>query len=229
MKIIGHRGAAGLALENTLKSIIAAKQAGVDSIEIDVRLSSDNQFILSHDASLRRVAGARQAIADHTRAELLQVTLKDGQQVIDLQAALDACRPLPLHIEAKGRGWAEQLATQLQDMPASEVRVLALDLKEIGTFHDLAPHFKIYLVQRFNPVDVLQALHDARHFGLTGVVLNFWILNPLTYWLAKRYGLEVAVYTVNSPLIARFLAYFFPDISITTNRPDKLQFLRHRN
>ena len=57
MKIIGHRGAAGLALENTLPGIELARLLGVDAIEIDVRKTKDNQLILCHDADLKRVAG----------------------------------------------------------------------------------------------------------------------------------------------------------------------------
>ena len=38
-KIIGHRGAAGLAPENTLSSIIKAYKSGLVFIEIDVKVT----------------------------------------------------------------------------------------------------------------------------------------------------------------------------------------------
>jgi hypothetical protein len=56
--------------------------------------------------------------------------------------------------------------------------------------------------------------------------MNFWILNPLTYWLARRRNLEIIVYTVNSAWIAGFLSVLFPRISITTDHPNQMQFLR---
>ena len=49
MKIIAHRGAAGLALENTLESIKAALKLPVYAIEIDVRRTADGELILLHD------------------------------------------------------------------------------------------------------------------------------------------------------------------------------------
>lgn len=52
--ITGHRGAAGLAPENTLASIQLALDLGVDRIEIDVQQTKDNVIIVLHDRTLRR-------------------------------------------------------------------------------------------------------------------------------------------------------------------------------
>ena len=87
------------------------------------------------------------------------------------------------------------------------------------------PNLPTYLVQRFNPIDVFQALEDARRYHFTGICLNFWLLNPYTYWRAKKYGLEVGAYTVNWRWMARFVWKLFPETIITTNRPDKLRSL----
>lgn len=50
--IIGHRGAAGLAPENTLAAFARACAVGVDGIELDVHLSADDQLVVHHDYSL---------------------------------------------------------------------------------------------------------------------------------------------------------------------------------
>ena len=54
MNIIGHRGAAGLAKENTLASIEAAIKNKVDGIEFDIYVTKDNQIVLSHEDNLLR-------------------------------------------------------------------------------------------------------------------------------------------------------------------------------
>lgn len=70
LQIIGHRGARGLAPENTLASIQKALDYGVDEVEIDVRVTKDNIPILHHDLYLRDPAGNRLNIRTHTYDDL---------------------------------------------------------------------------------------------------------------------------------------------------------------
>ena len=41
MNVIGHRGAANIAPENTILGIETAMKAGVDAVEFDIRVSKD--------------------------------------------------------------------------------------------------------------------------------------------------------------------------------------------
>ena len=52
--VIGHRGACGLAPENTLESFALAIEQGADALEFDVRLSADEVPMVIHDPSLAR-------------------------------------------------------------------------------------------------------------------------------------------------------------------------------
>ena len=49
MLVIGHRGAAGLAPENTIEALRAGVKAGADMLEFDIRLTKDNITVLVHD------------------------------------------------------------------------------------------------------------------------------------------------------------------------------------
>ena len=51
--VIGHRGAAGLAPENTLAAFKRALDLGVDAVELDVQLSADRSVIVYHDFTLK--------------------------------------------------------------------------------------------------------------------------------------------------------------------------------
>jgi glycerophosphoryl diester phosphodiesterase len=51
--IIGHRGAAGLAPENTLPAFEEACELNVNAVELDVHLSADDKIIVHHDFTLQ--------------------------------------------------------------------------------------------------------------------------------------------------------------------------------
>ncbi|MCE2903067.1 MAG: glycerophosphodiester phosphodiesterase family protein [Gemmatimonas sp.] len=52
LEIIGHRGAAGLAPENTLAAFRRACAVGVAGIELDVHLTADSVLVVHHDYAL---------------------------------------------------------------------------------------------------------------------------------------------------------------------------------
>jgi len=70
--VTGHRGAAGLAPENTLASIQLALELGVDRIEIDVQQTKDNVIIVLHDRSLRRTTTGIGFVKTKTYKEILK-------------------------------------------------------------------------------------------------------------------------------------------------------------
>lgn len=63
-QIIGHRGACGYAPENTLASIQTAADMGVDWVELDVKLTSDDVPIIFHDDHLERVTSGSGLVKD---------------------------------------------------------------------------------------------------------------------------------------------------------------------
>ena len=69
-RLIGHRGAAALAPENTLASIRAAAESGVSWIEIDAKLARDDVPVLIHDDTLDRTTTGLGPVVAKTAAEL---------------------------------------------------------------------------------------------------------------------------------------------------------------
>jgi len=58
-RIIGHRGGAGVAPENTLVSFERALADGADFIEMDLRESKEGEILIFHDATLERITNGR--------------------------------------------------------------------------------------------------------------------------------------------------------------------------
>ncbi len=68
--IIGHRGASGLAPENTLQAFELALRDGADALELDVRLSRDGAPVVMHDATLDRTTSLAGAVRAQTLVDL---------------------------------------------------------------------------------------------------------------------------------------------------------------
>lgn len=71
--IIAHKGASGLAPENTLAAFEKAIEIGVDMIELDVRNTADEEIIVFHDETLDRTTNGTGLVHDYTLAELKEL------------------------------------------------------------------------------------------------------------------------------------------------------------
>ncbi|MBW7852325.1 MAG: glycerophosphodiester phosphodiesterase [Rhodospirillales bacterium] len=69
-KVIGHRGAAGSAPENTLAGFRRAAALGAPWVEFDARLTADGQAVVFHDDRLERTTNGRGRLATTPVAEL---------------------------------------------------------------------------------------------------------------------------------------------------------------
>jgi glycerophosphoryl diester phosphodiesterase len=64
MQVIGHRGAAALAPENTWAGFDRALELSVDAIETDVQATSDGVLVLFHDLLLDRTTDGQGPVAE---------------------------------------------------------------------------------------------------------------------------------------------------------------------
>lgn len=69
-RIIGHRGAAGEAPENTLPSFKRSLEDGAQFVELDIHSSKDGEVVIIHDATVRRTTNGRGRVSRHSLKEL---------------------------------------------------------------------------------------------------------------------------------------------------------------
>lgn len=111
--IVGHRGAKGLAPENTLKAFkIGCKFA--DFVECDIHLTKDGQLVVSHDASIERITGRAGSIKELTLEQLKKYDFGQGEKIPTLLEVLSLVRNegSGLIIEIKGDSPEEALSVQ---------------------------------------------------------------------------------------------------------------------
>jgi glycerophosphoryl diester phosphodiesterase len=68
--VIGHRGAAGEAPENTLASFALALEQGADGIELDVHLTKEGRIVVCHDLTLDRTTNGKGWICETAYADI---------------------------------------------------------------------------------------------------------------------------------------------------------------
>ncbi|MGY5765997.1 glycerophosphodiester phosphodiesterase [Brachybacterium sp. DNPG3] len=123
--IVGHRGAAGLAPENTLAAFRRAVEEGAALLECDVHPSADGLDAVIHDATIDRTAQADSplrtgAVADLSRAQLDRVLVGADEHIPTLERVLDeAVREdgtrVPVLFEVKVEAVTERVLSILAD------------------------------------------------------------------------------------------------------------------
>ncbi len=80
---IGHRGAKGYIVENTLASFQKAIELGVNGIELDVHLCSDGKIMVIHDETIDRTTSGKGFVKDFTASQLKKYGIPRLEEVFD--------------------------------------------------------------------------------------------------------------------------------------------------
>ena len=223
--IIGHRGAAGLAPENTLAAIRKAIKLQVDGVEFDIRLTKDRQLILCHDERLDKLTGDSRLVRQVSLAELRRRPTLSGQPLATLEQALKAARPTIAMVEPKDPDCAAELHAVLSRFSNQDIRITSFEHRVLFELRQLGCQLPFYPTDNLTTPDIIATASALR---ATGISLNYRVLNVLTYWRARRRGLEVAIFTLNNPRWLRLLRLFYRHLLVCTDYPDKLLPLRRR-
>ena len=220
--IFGHRGAAGLAPENTLGSFAQAVELGVDGVEMDVRMCGKRTVVI-HDADVDRTTNGSGPVTDHSFSGLRSLDAGCGETIPTLEEALETVpREVMVNIELKGPGTGEPVADIVRcqldgDRRAGALLVSSFDYAELARFRDLCPGVACApLAWRWS-------------VGLRGAAaqLSAWSVHlsdraATAHRVAKirRWGHRCLVYTVNDPDRGRLLRSWGVD-GLFTDFPDR--------
>jgi glycerophosphoryl diester phosphodiesterase len=113
---IGHRGAAALAPENTLRGFRAALEAGVDLVEFDVLALTGGELVLAHSTDLGEVSHgtARGSLRGRSLEELRELcpelpTLDEALEFFGSEA-----RETGVHLDLKSARAADRVIERLR-------------------------------------------------------------------------------------------------------------------
>lgn len=189
--VLAHRGDHRRHPENSLAAMVTALELpACDGVEFDVRSSRDGMPVLYHDATLARVHGRPEAVADMSAQEL------DALGVASLAAVLAAVPHRAfLDVEIKvelGRSLIEVLAAG-RGPALSNAVISSFDDRALRRVHELAPGWPTWL----NAVDLSPATIDrARGLGCEGISVEWHAVDGERVSRAIAAGLDVAGWTV---------------------------------
>jgi glycerophosphoryl diester phosphodiesterase len=238
---VGHKGAAALEPENTLRSLGRAVELGVDLVEFDVLDLADGTLVLAHSNDLLEVShGAARGLVRPLSLEQLHAVAPE-LPTLDEALAYLAGTAVGAHVDLKWRGYEEPVVAALR-------RHGLVDRALISTVHGHSLH----LVAELEPalvrgltypydrrglsrrralapatLGVLETLRRALPYRIGGLlarahanaaVLQYRVVTRAAVARCHALGVPVLAWTVDRPAVLERLARWGVD-GVITNDP----------
>lgn len=202
MKIIGHRGAKGLAPENTLISFEKALLHNVDEVECDVHVTADNIPVIAHDPEIHDRSGTPLRIDQYTYKELLAakpdlVTMDQMFRFID--------RRVPVYLEIKPKQHTPPIIAGIRRLvkdgwTVDDIYFASFDHRMLHSVHAAFPDMRIIVLGNWSSV---MTQYRAKQLDTKYISLDQKYLWSGSIRRAARGGWQVYTYTLNNAAKAR--------------------------
>jgi len=226
--IVGHRGASGLAPENTLAAFQVAADLRVDGVEFDVQRTADGHLIVFHDDTVERTTNGTGAVGQFTLAEIQSLDAGShfdprftGERVPTLRETFDFLRQtnLLLFVELKDPwrypGMEAETAALIRTYDlVDRVQVRSFYHPSLHTLYEIAPEIAI---------SELWADHLPTDEEVTFKTINAYypLYTPENLAHIHRRGQQATAWTVNAIEVAQALIAAGID-GLTTDVPDRM-------
>ena len=228
--LVGHRGAAGLAPENTLPSFERALTLRVTTLELDVHLTRDHVPVVIHDERLDRTTDAKGYVRDWLAADL---------RGVNAAAGYPAHPPTPLPTLAEVLTTVGDRAGFFIELKGEEARAAELVRAVLETVDAAGARVRVRLISFYEnlvaearrqdgtiPLGALGArdwplvVEAAKRYGCAAVMPHHGLLTPELIAEAHAEGFRVSAWTVNDPAALRRVVELGID-DLITDYPDR--------
>ena len=226
--VVGHRGAMGHVLENTIESIQKAIELNVDGIEIDVFKSKTGELVVYHDPFLSRLSNSNAFIEQISLDSIKKVELIGGYFIPTLKEIVDIIpEKIFLNIELKGQDTSfetNKIITnylKTYNFPISKFIISSFRWDELKKIRSINKEIPIAIL-----VDSLHKINDAIKLAKQ---INAFALNPNKNFITKEIvnniqsnNIKVYPYTINTPRNIRRVRSMGVD-AIITDYPERIK------
>ncbi len=245
--IIAHRGASGLAPENTLASFAKAIELGADYFELDVQISSDDSLMLMHDDTIDRTTTGAGTIGSQTYSQLRILDAGSwfaaqfsGEKIPTLSEALELALAAPyrvgvvIEIKTTASGIEEKVLAEVTKRNMQDrVIVSSFNFNQIAKCKQLDASIPVQLFGTIAQTQINQvAAIGGEWVGTSGAIskalldsthakkmfMNKWTVNSAAEML-PLVNLGVDAITTNFPDVARSLLDNTPPTDVVLLEP----------
>ncbi|AZN40248.1 glycerophosphodiester phosphodiesterase [Paenibacillus albus] len=232
---VAHRGASGLAPENTMAAFREAMRFPfVQWIELDVQLSKDGIPVVIHDDTLRRTTRTSGKVNDYTAEQLGKMDAGGwfdkayaGECIPTLeQVMLETIGRCRLNIELKtygGRypGIEKKVVDLLNKHSLQHDSVItSFDRDSLRIVRSLTADVRTGLILDASPWTLVQEL---KQLGTTFLSIGYTHVSNQLLEQMRGVGVAVMAWTVNDAPMMKRLGSMDPNLMICTNYPDRFQ------
>lgn len=198
---IGHRGAKGYEIENTVISFQKALDMHVDGIELDVHLSADNEIMVFHDDTLDRLTNGKGLISSFTLLELKRFLINAQETIPTLREILNLIdKKCYVNIEVKSYEVTDPAVTLIEEYVKNknwkydDFLVSSFDWNALQQVRFLNDEIHIGVLTE-NNLDL--ALAFAKFVKAKSIHPHFLLLTKENTAQIQAKGLQVFPWTVN--------------------------------
>ncbi len=216
---IGHRGAKGHVAENTLASFEKAIALNVDAIELDVHLSSDNEIMVIHDATIDRTTTKKGFVKEFSSIVLKELkipTLEDVFHLINHRCIIN--------IEIKDANATKKVIQLIEkfinehDWKYNQFHISSFDWLVLEEVAETNSEIAIGVLTEDS---IETALAFAKKINAHSINPYFKILNQEKANLIRANGFKIYTWTVNSAEDIIFVKSLQVD-GIISDFPDRI-------
>lgn len=222
---IAHRGFSAIAPENTLIAFEAARQAGADSLEFDLRLSLDGVPVVIHDETLDRTTATPGRVSQTPWEHLQRLDAGawlneefQGAGIPSLEQTLAEVAKFPqfAYLDLKSdamtseSNWTSDRLDRILEMIQSyqlgdRCFLCSFDSELLAAFREKSPHCRLGY-HTLTATDIRQRLPQAAQ--VQGVLLSLYkplLGEPGLIDEARSQNVEIVAWTVDDPQLSQQL------------------------
>jgi len=200
--VIGHRGAAGHEVENTIPSIDKAISLGVNAVEVDVFLCKSGELVVFHDENLSRLTNSNAFIESLTIDSIKKIDVINNHRIPTLEEVIKFInKRVHLNIELKGLNTAKPTYKLLKSLFINKqelidkILISSFNWEELDIIYNLDKDIPTAVLTEEEPIEM--AINQAIKINAKAINIDYKLLNRKVVNKIKSENLIINAWTVN--------------------------------